>query len=104
MELCADLSLDGLTPSVALLGEARDVCTLPIMVMVRPRPGLIWGEARRAIGSDEVGGSGLFGEKVKLPDRPAGTMMVFRIFDRMSYALVMEAQSEIRVMDIVRNP
>jgi len=53
---------------------------------------------------DEVGGSRLFNEKVRLPDRPAGTMMVFRIFDRMSYALVMEAQSEIRVMDLVRNP
>ena len=31
-------------------------------------------------------------------------MMGFRIFDRMSYALVMEATNEIRVMDIVRNP
>jgi hypothetical protein len=31
-------------------------------------------------------------------------MMVFRIFDRMSYALVMEATSEIRVLDTVRNP
>jgi hypothetical protein len=39
-----------------------------------------------------------------LPDEPAGTMMVFRIFDRMSYALVMEATSEIRVLDTVRNP
>jgi len=53
---------------------------------------------------DEVGRSGLFNEKVRLPDRPAGTMMVFRTFDRMSYALVMEAQSEIRVLDLVRNP
>lgn len=43
-------------------------------------------------------------EKVRLPDEPAGTMMVFRIFDRMSYALVMEATSEIRVLDTVRNP
>jgi hypothetical protein len=43
-------------------------------------------------------------EKVRLPDELAGTMMVFRIFDRMSYALVMEATSEIRVLDTVRNP
>jgi hypothetical protein len=43
-------------------------------------------------------------QKVRLPDEPAGTMMVFRIFDRMSYALVMEATSEIRVLDTVRNP
>ena len=30
--------------------------------------------------------------------------MVFRIFDRMSYALVMEATTDIRVLDSVRNP
>lgn len=45
-----------------------------------------------------------FNEKVRLPDEPAGTTLVFRIFDRMSYALVMEATREIRVLDTVRNP
>lgn len=45
-----------------------------------------------------------FGEKVRLPDEPAGTMMVFRTFDRMSYALVMEATDAIQVLDTVRNP
>jgi LysM repeat protein len=43
-------------------------------------------------------------EKVQLPDELAGTIMVFRSFDRMSYALVMEAQSELQVLDVVRNP
>lgn len=47
---------------------------------------------------------GLFNEKVRLPDVFAGTTMVFRVFDRMSYALVMEATKEIRVLDSVRNP
>jgi hypothetical protein len=45
-----------------------------------------------------------FAEKVRLPDELAATTMVFRIFDRMSYALVMEATREIRVLDTVRNP
>ncbi len=53
---------------------------------------------------DEVAQTSLRTEKVQLPDEPAGTMMVFRIFDRMSYALVMEATSDIRVLDTVRNP
>lgn len=54
---------------------------------------------------DEVrGGRGLRREKVRLPDEPAGTIMVFRSFDRMSYALVMEATSELQVLDTVRNP
>jgi hypothetical protein len=53
---------------------------------------------------DEVGGKGLFKEKVRLPDEPAGTMMVFRTFDRMSYALIMEATEPISVLDTVRTP
>ncbi|HEY5623285.1 MAG TPA: LysM domain-containing protein, partial [Gammaproteobacteria bacterium] len=53
---------------------------------------------------DEVTESGFRGEFVQLPDEPAGTMMVFRVFDRMSYALVMEATSDIRVLDVVRSP
>ncbi len=44
------------------------------------------------------------GEKVTLPDERAGTIMVFKSYDRISYALVMEAESEIAVMDAVRNP
>jgi hypothetical protein len=47
---------------------------------------------------------GGFGQKVQLPDEPAGVMMVFRTFDRVSYALIMEATNEIRVLDAVRNP
>jgi hypothetical protein len=46
----------------------------------------------------------LFSDKVQLPDEFAGRSMVFRVFDRMSYALVMEAEREMRVLDTVRNP
>jgi len=46
----------------------------------------------------------LTGEKVRLPDEPAGTVMVFKTFDRISYALVMEATREIQVLDRVTNP
>jgi hypothetical protein len=44
------------------------------------------------------------GEKVKLPDEKAGTIMVFKVYDRISYGLVMEATDAIRVLDAVRNP
>ena len=51
------------------------------------------------------GPSSLFGgERVKLPDERAGTIMVFKSYDRISYALVMAAESEIAVLDAVRNP
>jgi hypothetical protein len=57
-----------------------------------------------ALITDTTRVTGFSDEKVKLPDELAGTTMVFRTFDRMSYALVMEATREIRVLDAVRNP
>ena len=53
---------------------------------------------------DDVGKRLGRGRKVRLPDEPAGTMMVFRTFDRMSYGLIMEATNAISVLDTVRNP
>ena len=44
------------------------------------------------------------GEKVTLPDEAAGTIMVFKVYDRIGYGLVMEATSDIHVLDAVRNP
>ena len=47
---------------------------------------------------------GVSNKKVDLPDEPAGTMMVFRTSDRISYALIMEATTAIAVLDKARNP
>ena len=47
---------------------------------------------------------GLVGQKVRLPDEPAGTMMVFRTAERLSYALVMEVTTPLALLDIVRTP
>ena len=44
------------------------------------------------------------GGSVKLPDEKAGTIMVFKSYDRISYGLVMEATQVIHVLDAVRNP
>jgi nucleoid-associated protein YgaU len=44
------------------------------------------------------------GKKVQLPDEPVGVVMVFKAFDRMSYALVMETTHEIRQGDLAANP
>ncbi|MCK5889059.1 MAG: LysM peptidoglycan-binding domain-containing protein [Methylococcales bacterium] len=43
-------------------------------------------------------------DKVKLPDEKAGVLMVFRTFDRVSYALVLEATQPIHVLDKVNTP
>jgi hypothetical protein len=49
-------------------------------------------------------GKSSFAEKVKLPDERAGTLLVFKTFDRLSYALVVGATNAMRVADVVRNP
>jgi len=43
-------------------------------------------------------------EAVKLPDELAGVLMVFRPFERVSYALVMEAEGAIHTLDKVQTP
>jgi hypothetical protein len=55
-------------------------------------------------GGLSTGGGGGFGRKVQLPDEHIGLVMVFKAFDRMSYALVMEATHEIREGDRAKNP
>jgi hypothetical protein len=47
---------------------------------------------------------GAFNRKVQLPDELAGTLMVFKTYDRLSYALVMQAEGPIHTLDKVRNP
>ncbi|HEY3781956.1 MAG TPA: copper homeostasis protein CutC [Fimbriimonadaceae bacterium] len=39
IELCAAIELGGLTPSIGLLRQTLQECSLPIMAMVRQRPG-----------------------------------------------------------------
>ncbi len=61
----------------------------------------VWQAGRKV--RDDVD-SGLFGRKVQLPDEMAGTLMVFKTYERLSYALVMQAEGPIHTLDKVRNP
>jgi len=40
----------------------------------------------------------------KMPDENAGLLMVFRVFDKVSYALIMNADRPIRIYDALRTP
>ncbi|MDB5852638.1 MAG: LysM peptidoglycan-binding protein [Herminiimonas sp.] len=41
---------------------------------------------------------------VQLPDEKYGTVFVFRVFDRVSYGLVMQVSDSVQIGDIVRSP
>lgn len=43
-------------------------------------------------------------ELVRLPDEHGGELMVFRVFDKVSFGLVMKATRALHVLDIVRTP
>ena len=107
-----DIDIDGriisVVDGVSLIGQYQ------VVVLNRgARNGLAPGDVLTVFQSGEevkdrytggfmnaVGG----GETVKLPDEEAGTVMVFKVYDRIGYALVMEATSDIHVLDSVRNP
>jgi hypothetical protein len=104
-----DTEIDGRIISVVdglyLIGQYQTV------VLNRgARDGLAPGDVLTVFQAGEVvkdrftGGSMFRGEKVKLPDEQAGTVMVFKVYDRIGYALVMHATSDIHVLDAVRNP
>jgi len=45
-----------------------------------------------------------FGKDVQLPFERAGTMIIFKVFDRVSYGLVIGARGPMQVADRVYNP
>jgi len=110
-----DLEIDGriisVVDGVALIGQYQ------VVVINRgARNGLAPGDVLsvfrtgdvvrdRYARSSMVSKTSLFaGEKVQLPDEEAGTIMVFKVYDRIGYGLVMEATQAIRIFDAVRNP
>jgi len=63
------------------------------------------GEVARdaGVGEDAAFGFGA-GRSVRLPDERAGTLLLFKSYDHMSYGLVVAESTPVRVADIVRNP
>ena len=106
-----DIEVDGriisVVDGVALIGQYQ------VVVMNRgARNGLAPGDVLTVYQAgmevrDRYAGSSFYmfgGKKVTLPDEEAGTVMIFKVYDRISYGLVMEATSDIHILDAVRNP
>jgi hypothetical protein len=54
--------------------------------------------------TEKKGGAVLVGSSITLPDERNGLVFVFRVFEKMSYGLVMKATRPIYVGDILTNP
>lgn len=59
---------------------------------------------RGASGWEDYGRSDLLAPKVRLPSEREGTLLVFKAYDQMSWALVVGATESIQVADVVRSP
>jgi hypothetical protein len=66
--------------------------------------GMAPGDVLAVYQRGEVVSDTVEGGKVRLPNRRAGLVMVVKAFDRVSYALVMKAEKDMRVFDSVTNP
>ena len=68
------------------------------------RDGLAVGDVLSVFRTGETIEDRFGGGKVRLPDEEAGTLMVFKVYDRIGYGLVMAATQAIHIHDNVRNP
>ena len=43
-------------------------------------------------------------DKIKLPDREYGSMFIFRVFNNISYGLVMQVSDSVQIGDVAKSP
>jgi nucleoid-associated protein YgaU len=68
------------------------------------RDGLVAGNTLAIFKTGETVRDVETGQQLKMPDEEAGLLMVFHVFDKVSYALVLKARRQLSVGDKVRNP
>ncbi|WP_437879761.1 LysM peptidoglycan-binding domain-containing protein [Pseudomonas sp. LRF_L74] len=66
--------------------------------------GLLEGNVLAIFKTGETVRDRITGERIKVPDERSGLLMVFRTYDKLSYALVLYASRDLSVLDKVRNP
>ncbi len=95
--------IDGL-----ILDVPRGVTQVSVLDVVTldkgKRDGLSEGNVLAIYKTSETVRDRITGEQVKIPDERAGLLMVFRTYDKLSYALVLQANRSLAIMDKVRNP
>ncbi len=90
---------------IHVVGGVSQIGQYMVVVMNRGSSnGLSVGDVLSVFQAGPVVKDRVSGGKVELPDEKAGTVMVFKTYDRISYGLVMEATDAIHINDAIRNP
>ena len=90
---------------IAVVGGVTQIGQYQVVVTNRGSDdGLSMGDVLTVYQAGQVVKDRVKGGRVKLPDEQAGTVMIFKTYDRISYGLVMEATQAIHIHDAVRNP
>ena len=90
---------------ISVAGGVTQISQYQVVVMNRGSSnGLSVGDVLSVFRAGEVVKDQIRGGNVQLPDEEAGTVMVFKTYNRISYGLIMEARDAIHIHDVVRNP
>ena len=90
---------------IAVVGGVTQIGQYQVVVMNRgSNNGLAVGDVLTVWQKGPVVRDRVEGGSVRLPDEEAGTVMVFKVYDRIGYGLVMEATQALHTLDYVRNP
>ena len=90
---------------ISVVGGVTQIGQYQVVVLNRgTRDGLSVGDVLTVFRTGETIDDRFGGGKVLLPDEEAGTLMVFKVYDRIGYGLIMEATQAIHIHDTVRNP
>ena len=90
---------------VAVEGGRNNAGKMDVIIINKgEREGLESGNVLAIYQKGEVVVDRVKGGEVTLPDTHVGLAMIFRTFDKLSYALVLEADKPLDLLDKVRNP
>jgi hypothetical protein len=90
---------------ISVVGGVTQVGQFDVVVVNRgAREGLVVGNVlsvhrRGALARDRI-----LNDTVQLPSERAGVLMLFRVFEKLSYGLILETERALAVFDEVRNP